>query len=97
MLKWLRAALTLIVLCTSVLFGGLFATQNTQLVPLVLGNIAVDAQPVAVWLLLFLILGVVLGSLLGSALLIKQRASFMRLRRENTRLLARLERDTDNG
>jgi uncharacterized integral membrane protein len=97
MLKWLRAALTLIVLCTSVLFGGLFATQNTQLVPLVLGNIAVDAQPVAVWLLLFLILGVGLGSLLGSALLIKQRASSMRLRRENARLLARLERDTDNG
>lgn len=97
MLKWLRAALTLTVLCASVLLGALFATQNTQLIPLVLGNVVLGAQPVAVWLLLFLIAGVVLGSLLGSALLMRHRASGARLKRENARLREQLAREKGDG
>jgi uncharacterized integral membrane protein len=56
MLRWLRAALTLIVLCLSVFLGAVFATQNTVSVPLTLGAWALAERPVAVWLLSFLIL-----------------------------------------
>ena len=39
MLRWLRAALTLIVLSLSIFLGAVFATQNTALVPLILGSL----------------------------------------------------------
>ena len=73
MLRWLRAAFTLTLLCLSVFLGALFATQNTISVPLTLGQWALGEQPVAVWLLSFLIVGVLLGSLMSSAL-VKQLA-----------------------
>ena len=64
MLRWLRAAFTLTLLCLSVFLGAVFATQNTISVSLTLGPWALGEQPMAVWLLSFLIVGVLLGSLM---------------------------------
>ena len=97
MLRWLRAALTLIVLCLSVFLGAIFATQNTVVVPLTLGSWVLGEQPMAVWLLSFLIVGVLLGSLMSSALVIRQRAASASLKRENTRLSQRLSKEVKSG
>jgi putative membrane protein len=97
MLRWLRAALTLIVLCLSVFLGAIFATQNTVAVPLRLGSWVLGEQPMAVWLLSFLIVGVLLGSLMSSALVIRQRAASASLKRENARLSQRLSKDVKSG
>ena len=97
MLRWLRAALTLILLCLSVFLGAVFATQNTVFVPLTLGPLDLEEQPVAVWLLSFLISGVLLGSLMSSALLIRQRGASASLKRENARLRQRLNREVKDG
>ena len=97
MLRWLRAALTLIVLCLSVFLGAVFATQNTVSVPLTLGAWALAERPVAVWLLSFLIVGVSIGSLMSSALVIRQRAAGASLKRENARLHKRLSKDVKDG
>ena len=97
MLRWLRAALTLIVLCLSVFLGAIFATQNTVAVPLTLGSWVLGEQPMAVWLLSFLIVGVLLGSLMSSALVIQQRAASASLKRENARLSQRLSKEVKGG
>ena len=97
MLRWLRAALTLIVLCLSVFLGAIFATQNTVAVPLTLGSWVLGEQPMAVWLLSFLIVGVLLGSLMSSALVIRQRAASASLKRENARLSQRLSKEVKGG
>ena len=97
MLRWLRAALTLIVLCLSVFLGAVFATQNTVSVPLTLGAWSLAERPVAVWLLSFLIVGVLIGSLMSSALVIRQRAAGASLKRENARLHKRLSKDVKDG
>ena len=97
MLRWLRAALTLIVLCLSVFLGAIFASQNTVAVPLTLGSWVLGEQPMAVWLLSFLIVGVLLGSLMSSALVIRQRAASASLKRENARLSQRLSKDVKSG
>jgi putative membrane protein len=97
MLRWLRAAFTLTLLCLSVFLGAVFATQNTISVPLNLGPWALDQQPMAVWLLSFLIVGVLLGSLMSSALVMRQRAASASLKRENARLSQRLNRDAKSG
>ena len=97
MLRWLRAAFTLTLLCLSVFLGALFATQNTISLPLTLGPWALGAQPAAVWLLLFLIVGVLLGSLMSSALVIRQRATSALLQRENARMSQRLNKDAKSG
>ena len=97
MLRWLRAAFTLTLLCLSVFLGALFATQNTISVPLTLGQWALGEQPVAVWLLSFLIVGVLLGSLMSSALVIRQRAASASLKRENARMSQRLNKDAKSG
>jgi len=97
MLRWLRAALTLIVLCLSVFLGAIFAIQNTVAVPLTLGSWVLGEQPMAVWLLSFLIVGVLLGSLMSSALVIRQRAASASLKRENARLSQRLSKEVKSG
>ena len=97
MLRWLRAAFTLTLLCLSVFLGALFATQNTNSVPLTLGPWTLGDQPVAVWLLSFLIVGVLLGSLMSSALVIRQRAASASLKRENARMSQRLNKDAKSG
>ena len=97
MLRWLRAAFTLTLLCLSVFLGAVFATQNTISVPLTLGQWALGEQPVAVWLLSFLIVGVLLGSLMSSALVMRQRAASASLKRENARLSQRLNKDAKGG
>ena len=97
MLRWLRAALTLIVLCLSVFLGAIFATQNTVVVPLTLGSWVLGEQPMAVWLLSFLIVGVLLGSLMSSALVIRQRAASASLKREYARLSQRLSKEVKSG
>jgi len=97
MLRWLRAAFTLTVLCLSVFFGAVFATQNTIAVPLTLGPWALGEQPMAVWLLFFLIVGVLMGSLMSSALVMRQRAASSLLKLENARLSQRLKKDTKSG
>ena len=97
MLRWLRAAFTLTLLCLSVFLGAVFATQNTISVPLTLGSWALGEQPMAVWQLSFLIVGVLLGSLMSSALVMRQRAASASLKRENARLSQRLNKDTKSG
>ena len=97
MLRWLRAALTLMLLCLSVFVGAVFATQNTVSVPLTLGPWALGEQAMAVWLLSFLIVGVLLGSLMSSALVIRQRAAAASLRSEIARLSQRLNKDVKSG
>ena len=97
MLRWLRAAFTLTLLCFSVFFGAVFATQNTFAVPLTLGPWVLGEQPMAVWLLSFLIAGVLLGSLMSSVLVIRQRAANASLKRENARLSQRLNKDVKSG
>ena len=97
MLRWLRAALTLILFCLSVFLGAIFAAQNTVAVPLTLGSWVLGEQPMAVWLLSFLIVGVLLGSLMTSALVIRQRAASASLGRENAWLKKRLKQDGQSG
>ena len=97
MLRWLRAAFNLALLCLSVFIGAVFATQNTAFVPLILGPWALGEQPMAVWLLSFLIVGVLFGSLMSSLLVIRQRAASAVLKRENTRLSQRLNKDVESG
>ena len=97
MLRWLRAALTLMLLCLSVFLGAFFATQNTVSVPLTLGPWALGEQSMAVWLLSFLIVGVLLGSLMSSALVIRLRAAGASLKRENARLSQRVNKDVNSG
>lgn len=97
MLRWLRAAFTLTLLCLSVFLGAVFATQNTKSVPLILGPWTLGEQPVAVWLLSFLIVGVLLGSLMSSALVMRQRAASASLKRQNARLSQRLDKDVKGG
>ena len=90
MLQWLRAALILAMLSLSIFLGAVFATQNTEAVPLTLGTISLSEQSVAVWLLGFLVVGVLIGQLISSVLLLKQRGSFAVLKRENTKLKRRI-------
>ena len=97
MLRWLRAAVTLTLLCLSVFFGAVFAAQNTISVPLTLGPWALGEQPMAVWLLLCLVVGVLLGSLMSSALVMRQRAASASLKRENVRLSQRLSKGVKSG
>ncbi len=97
MLRWLRAALSLTLLCLSVFFGAVFATQNTISVSLILGPWALGEQPMAVWLLSCLVVGVLLGSLMSSALVMRQRAASASLKRENARLSQRLSKDVKSG
>ena len=97
MFRWLRAAFTLTLLCLSVFFGAVFASQNTISVPLTLGSWALGEQQMAVWLLSFLIAGVLLGSLMSSVLVIRQRAANASLKRENARLSQRLNKDVKSG
>jgi hypothetical protein len=47
MLQWLRAALILAMLSLSIFLGAVFATQNTEAVPLTLGTISLSEQSVA--------------------------------------------------
>ena len=97
MLRWLRAALTLMLLCLSVFLGAVFATQNTVSVPLTLGPWVLGEQSMAVWLLSFLIVGVLLGSLMSSTLVIRLRAAGASLKRENARLSQRVNKDVNSG
>ena len=97
MLRWLRAAFTLTLLCLSVFLGALFAAQNTISVPVTLGPWTLGDQPVAVWLFSFLIVGVLLGSLMSSALVMRQRAASASLKRENARMSQRLNKDAKSG
>ena len=97
MLRWLRAALTLAMLSLSIFLGAVFATQNTEAVPLTLGTISLSEQSVAVWLLSFLIVGVLLGQLISSMLLLQQRGSLAVLKRENTKLKRRIEQASADG
>jgi len=97
MLQWLRAALILAMLSLSIFLGAVFATQNTEAVPLTLGTISLSEQSVAVWLLSFLIVGVLLGQLISSMLLLQQRGSLAVLKRENTKLKRRIEQASADG
>ena len=97
MLQWLRAALILAMLSLSIFLGAVFATQNTEAVPLTLGTISLSEQSVAVWLLSFLIVGVLLGQLISSVLLLQQRGSLAVLKRENTKLKRRIEQASADG
>jgi uncharacterized integral membrane protein len=97
MLRWLRAAFTLTLLCLSVFLGAVFATQNTMSLSLTLGPWVLGEQPMAVWLLSFLIVGVLLGSLMSSVLVMRQRAASASLKRENARLSQRLSKDVKSG
>ena len=97
MLRWLRAALIFAMLSLSIFLGAVFATQNTEAVPLVLGAISLPEQSVAVWLLIFLIVGVLLGQLISSMMLLQQRGSLAVLKRENTKLKRRIEQASVDG
>ena len=97
MLQWLRAALILAMLSLSIFLGAVFATQNTEAVPLTLGTISLSEQSVAVWLLGFLVLGVLIGQLISSVLLLQQRGSLAVLKRENTKLKRRIEQASADG
>ena len=97
MLQWLRAALILAMLSLSIFLGAVFATQNTEAVPLTLGTISLSEQSVAVWLLGFLVVGVLIGQLISSALLLQQRGSLAVLKRENTKLKRRIEQASADG
>ena len=97
MLRWLRAALILAMLSLSIFLGAIFAAQNTEAVPLVLGAISLPEQSVAVWLLIFLIVGVLLGQLISSMMLLQQRGSLAVLKRENTKLKRRIEQASADG
>lgn len=97
MLRWLRAAFTLTLLCLSVFIGAVFATQNTISVSLTIGPWVLGEQPMAVWLLSFLIVGVLLGSLMSSAIVMRQRAACSLLKRENARLSQRLNKGAKSG
>jgi putative membrane protein len=97
MLQWLRAALILAMLSLSIFLGAVFATQNTEAVPLTLGTISLSEQSVAVWLLGFLVVGVLIGQLISSVLLLQQRGSLAVLKRENTRLKRRIEQASADG
>ena len=97
MLRWLRAALILAMLSLSIFLGAVFATQNTEAVPLTLGTISLPEQSVAVWLLGFLVIGVLLGQLMSSMLLLRQRGSLAVLKRENTKLKRRIEQASADG
>lgn len=97
MLRWLRAALILAMLSLSIFLGVVFATQNTESVPLILGTISLPEQSVAVWLLSFLIVGVLLGQLISSMLMLHQRGSLAVLKRENTKLKRRIEQASADG
>ena len=97
MLQWLRAALLLAMLSLSIFLGAVFATQNTEAVPLTLGTISLSEQSVAVWLLGFLVVGVLIGQLISSVLLLQQRGSLAVLKRENTKLKRRIEQASADG
>ena len=97
MLQWLRAALLLAMLSLSIFLGAVFATQNTEAVPLTLGTISLSEQSVAVWLLGFLVAGVLIGQLISSVLLLQQRGSLAVLKRENTKLKRRIEQASADG
>ena len=97
MLQWLRAALILAMLSLSIFLGAVFATQNTEAVPLTLGTISLSEQSVAVWLLGFLVVGVLIGQLISSVLLLQQRGSLAALKRENTKLKRRIEQASADG
>jgi putative membrane protein len=77
--------------------GAVFATQNTEAVPLTLGTISLSEQSVAVWLLGFLVVGVLIGQLISSVLLLQQRGSLAVLKRENTKLKRRIEQASADG
>lgn len=97
MLQWLRAALILAMLSLSIFLGAVFATQNTEAVPLTLGTISLSEQSVAVWLLGFFVVGVLIGQLISSVLLLQQRGSLAVLKRENTKLKRRIEQASADG
>ena len=61
------------------------------------GSWALMEQPMAVWLLSFLIVGVLIGSLMSFALVIRQQALSASLKRENTLLSQRLNKDVKSG
>ena len=95
--RWRRTAIVLAMLSLSICLVEVFATQNTEAVPLTLGTISLSEQSVAAWLLGLLVVGVLIGQLISSVLLLQQRGSLAVLTRENTKLKRRIEQASADG
>lgn len=92
MLGLLRALLGILVVVCTIAIGGLFALQNTVLVPVDLLIIQLPERTLALWLLLALSGGVVLGLGAASFMLLSQRARMASLRRQKQRLTVEVDR-----
>ena len=82
----LRALLSLLIVGTAIVMGALFTLQNTIPVPLDLLVVQFSERAAALWFLLFFATGCVTGLLGCLFVTLRQRASYLRLRRQHSKL-----------
>jgi uncharacterized integral membrane protein len=88
----LRALLSLLIVGTAIVMGALFTLQNTSPVPLDLLVVQFSERAAALWFLLFFATGCVTGLLGGLLVTLRQRASYLRLRRQHAKLELEVDR-----
>ena len=88
----LRVLLSLLVVGTAIVLGALFTLQNTDPVALDLLVVQFSERAVALWLLLFFATGSMVGLLGGVVVTLRQRARYVRLRRQHVKLELEVDR-----
>ena len=94
MLRFVRSVLSLLILSCSVLYGILFAAQNTQLIAIDLIILQPRPLPVGIWLSLSFAFGVALSLIASSLLIWRFRMQLAMLRRKSDKLRASVSRTT---
>lgn len=81
-MRFFKRLVVFLVLVLVLIFGMLFAVQNTATVPLDLLLVQFSEQRISVWLLLAFTLGGVLGVLVSSMAIIRLKSQLLLLQRK---------------
>jgi putative membrane protein len=80
--RFLKRLIAFLLLALVLIFGMLFAVQNTSTVPLYLLIVQFEEQRVSIWLLLAFVLGGLIGVLVSSVAIVRLKSQLMLLNRK---------------
>jgi putative membrane protein len=80
--RFLKRLIAFLLLALVLIFGMLFAVQNTSTVPLDLLIVQFEEQRVSIWLLLAFVLGGLIGVLVSSVAIVRLKSQLMLLNRK---------------
>lgn len=81
-MRFLKRLIAFLLLALVLIFGMLFAVQNTSTVPLDLLIVQFEEQRVSIWLLLAFVLGGLIGVLVSSVAIVRLKSQLMLLNRK---------------